>query len=49
MRWIVIVALLSGCGIKSDPLPVEDPALPEPGLSISGTAGIGVTTTIRRK
>ncbi|WP_112320500.1 argininosuccinate lyase [Oceanibium sediminis] len=49
MRWIIVAAVLAGCGIKGDPLPVQEPE-PEPvktGLSISGTASIGVTTTIR--
>ena len=36
-----LIALVAACGIKGDPEPVE--TAPKVGLTISGTAGIGVT------
>lgn len=46
MRWIIVAVLLAGCGIKGDPLPVNDPAPVETGVAISGTASFGLTTRI---
>lgn len=42
MRILLMLCLaaLAGCGIKGDPLPVEDE--PEPGITLSGRAEIGV-------
>lgn len=47
MRSLIIVLALGACGIKGDPEPVAQDPKREPGISISGNVGIGVTTTIR--
>ena len=48
LRWTALVALLAvtaACGVDGPPTRPEPAAAPEPGLSVSGEARIGVVST----
>lgn len=43
-RWLAFAAVtvLASCGIDGAPIPPSDNDLPEPGITLSGTAEVGV-------
>lgn len=43
LGWLVLAVLLAGCGVDGAPIPPDDREAPETGISISGSAEIGVT------
>lgn len=40
---LAMMASLSACGADGDPIPPAPKETPKPGVSISGTASIGIT------
>ncbi len=45
IRAALLLLALAACGVDGPPLPPADPAPARPGLSISGTAEVGVSGT----